>query len=216
MTTNAPHARCTGVILAGGANTRFEGQPKGLAKIGARSIIERVADALRGAVDDVVLVANVADAHAWLEGVRVVRDLRTERGSLVGVHTALASAENGILVVAWDMPFLSSELLMALRQEGEAHSCAVVPVTASGPEPLCAYYQRSALDVANQLLDAGEMRLSRFVDALPCVRRFDASRLSAFGDLDRMFFNVNDAAGLSRAQAMANEDARPSRRPRER
>ena len=216
MTVDAPDARCTGAILAGGANTRFQGRPKGLAKVGDRSIIERVADALRAAVDDIVLVANASDANAWLEGVRVVRDVRMERGSLVGVHTALASAENGVLVVAWDMPFLSSELLIALRREGEAHSCAVVPVSAHGPEPLCAYYPRSALDIASQLLDAGDMRLSRFVDALPYVRRFDVGQLSAFGDLDRMFFNVNDAATLSRAQAMASDDARPSRSPRER
>jgi molybdopterin-guanine dinucleotide biosynthesis protein A len=207
MSPPAARARCTGVILAGGANTRFHGRAKGLELVGDRTIVERVADALRTATDDLLLVANAADALGWLSGVRVASDLRRERGSLVGVHTALARTGTNVLIVAWDMPWVSSELLAALREDGEAHACAAVPESAHGVEPLCAYYPAAALSVADRLLDDGEMRLSMFVDALPCVRRFDAQRLASFGDPSRMFFNVNDDESLARARAMARESA---------
>jgi molybdenum cofactor guanylyltransferase len=205
--TRASGERCVGVILAGGANTRFQGRAKGLELVGDRTIVARVADALRAAADDLVLVANAPDASAWLENVRVVHDVRPERGSLVGVHTALACTEGAVLVVAWDMPFVSTRLLSALRREGEANQCAAVPVTARGVEPLCAYYPASALRVADRLLDEAEMRLGAFVDALPCVRRLDVQQLAAIGDPSHMFLNVNDAESLSLARAMANEDA---------
>jgi len=212
MIAPASGQRCIGVILAGGANSRFEGRAKGLERVGERTIVERVADALRGATDDLLLVASAPDANAWLTNVRVVSDVRPERGSLVGVHTALVRAGSAVLVAAWDMPFVSARLLSALRQEGEAHDCAAVPVSARGVEPLCAYYPAAALRIAERLLDEREMRLSAFVDALPCVRRLDGERLAAFGNASRMFFNVNDAESLSVARTMASADAVERRR----
>ena len=43
---------CTGVILAGGAASRFGGLPKGLERVDGRRIIDRVASALREGSDD--------------------------------------------------------------------------------------------------------------------------------------------------------------------
>jgi molybdopterin-guanine dinucleotide biosynthesis protein A len=199
-------ARCTGVILAGGASTRFGGRAKGLEIVGGRTIVDRVARALGAVADDVLLIANAPDARLWLSNVRVASDMRPERGSLVGVYSALSHARSSVLVVAWDMPFVSRQLLELLRREGEASDCAVVPETPRGVEPLCAYYPYRALDVAARLLDAGDMRLSAFVDALPCVRKLDASRLLAYGDWSKIFFNVNDIESLDRARVMAKEE----------
>src|SRR5689334_1929624 len=177
-------ARCTGVILAGGASSRFGGRAKGLEIVGGRTIVDRVALALRAVCDDLLLIANVADVQRWGQAanVRVEPDVRSERGSLVGVHSALTHAKSAVLVVAWDMPFISRPLLELLRREGEATECAVVPETSRGLEPLCAYYPTSALQIATRLLDAREMRLTAFVDALPCVRRLEASQFSVSGD----------------------------------
>ena len=202
-------ARCTGVILAGGASTRFGGHAKGLEIVGGRTIVDHVARALGPVTDDLLLVANAPDARLWLPNVRVERDVRSERGSLVGVHSALSHANSAVLLVAWDMPFVSTQLLNVLRREGEANDCAVVPETSRGVEPLCAYYPDTALDVAARLLDAGEMRLGAFVDALPHVRRLGAPRLSAFGDSEKIFLNVNDRESLERARAIAQQEDGP-------
>ncbi len=50
--------RCTGVILAGGEATRYDGRPKGLESVGGLRIIDRVAAALGEVTDDLLLIAN--------------------------------------------------------------------------------------------------------------------------------------------------------------
>jgi molybdopterin-guanine dinucleotide biosynthesis protein A len=54
-----------GVILAGGASRRF-GSPKALARVGGRRIVDRVRDALRAAVPEVVVSANQPELFADL------------------------------------------------------------------------------------------------------------------------------------------------------
>src|SRR5437764_11073406 len=134
---------CGGAVLAGGANVRFGGLPKGLRELAGRRLVDRVLDTLRLVCDESVLITNdptIADAVA---GVRVHGDTRPERASLVGLHSALTHCREATLVVAWDMPFVSAKLLARLRTLGEAASAAAIPVGPRGPEPLCAYYPRA-------------------------------------------------------------------------
>ena len=82
-----------GAIIAGGASSRFGGEPKGLQTVGGRRIVDRVATALRAVTDELILVSNAADAADWMSDVTIVPDARTERGSLVGLHTAQEARE---------------------------------------------------------------------------------------------------------------------------
>ena len=51
-------SRCTGVILAGGANVRFGGARKGLVDVDGCRVVDRVFDAVRPATDELLLIAN--------------------------------------------------------------------------------------------------------------------------------------------------------------
>jgi molybdopterin-guanine dinucleotide biosynthesis protein A len=194
-----------GVIVAGGRNARFGGEPKGLHTVGGRRIIDRVAEALRPVTPRLMLVANAAGADAWLPGAATRGDRRAERGSLVGIHTALAAADDDVLVVAWDMPFVETVLLALLRDTAAAapEAYAVVPEGPRGAEPFCAVYRRACLPVIEAALDAGDLRLSHMYDRLPSSRRLPLAAIAALGDPERIFFNVNDAADLARAESMA-------------
>lgn len=217
---------CTGVILAGGAASRFGGAPKGLERVDGRRIIDRVAAALREVSDELLLVANAPDAHEWLPGVRQVADLRTGLGALGGLHAALAHAERDILLVAWDMPFVSAALLGELRRiaEGGAdeshHELAfirdadvVIPESDGsrrGVEPLCAWYSRRCLPAVERTLDAGDLRVIGFHEQVR-VQRLPVARVRDFGDPARLFSNVNTRAELAalgdRAGAGGGRDA---------
>ncbi|MDF1502224.1 molybdenum cofactor guanylyltransferase, partial [Roseisolibacter sp. H3M3-2] len=147
------------MILAGGRASRFGGAPKGLATVGGARILDRVAGALAPVTDALLLVAHAPDAAAWLPGVRVVGDVHGGMGALGGVHAALAHAGTDVLVVAWDMPFVSAGLLAALRDAGRAGAAAVLPVHPDGHvEPLCAWYAASCAAAAESLLLADEQR----------------------------------------------------------
>lgn len=208
---------CTGVILAGGAASRFGGLPKGLERVDGRRIVDRVAKALREVSDDLLLIANAADAPSWLPGVRTAADVRAGLGALGGLHAALTHAASDILLVAWDMPFVSAALLGELRRIGDGGADASVhalPMIASpdvvipesdgsrrGVEPLCAWYSQRCRASVERTLDAGDRRAIGFHEQVR-VQRLPLARVQDFGNPARLFSNVNtpdDLVALSGA-----------------
>jgi len=193
----------TGAIVAGGASSRFGGEPKGLLCVGGRRIIDRIADALRQVVETIAVVSNAPDANEWLDGSPVWRDERDERASIVGIHTALVHTKT-VLVVAWDMPFVTVALVRAIVSRLTPEVDAVVPVVPRGPEPMCALYTRDCLDAFQRALDAGDLRLTALVERLPRVARLPLRELEKIGDPERLFFNVNTPDDLRAAEALAS------------
>jgi molybdopterin-guanine dinucleotide biosynthesis protein A len=187
-------------VLAGGAASRFGGTAKGLREVGGIRILDRVLASLQRAADDVMIIANDAAAEQWSPGVAVRRDVSAERGSLVGIHSALVHAGHAVLVVAWDMPFVPAALLIALRKLGELRGSAAVPESERGAEPLCAYYAVSCLPVIERQLERKALRLRTFLDALPDVALMARADVAAFGDVREIFRNVNKPEDLAAAQ----------------
>ncbi len=198
------HRGVTGAIVAGGANERFGGEPKGLRRVGGIRIIDRVASAIRAVTPEIVLVANAPDADQWLAGVPVHRDVRSERGSVVGLHTAIASipADGIAVVVAWDMPFVSAGLLSLLARRVREGASAAIPESPAGPEPFCAAYDPACLADIERAIARGDFRMSSVVGALPNASRVAGAELRSFGDPARLFFNVNTPADLEKAERM--------------
>ena len=193
-------APCTGVILAGGQASRYGGRPKGLERVHGSRVIDRVASVLRAETDSLLLIANDPSAAEWLPGVRVESDVRPGIGSLGGIHAALVHAGTAVIVVAWDMPFVTTALLQHLRALGETGVSAVIPTPGvpSSAQPLCAYYAPEALAVCERLLAAGERRAGALHDTLPAVRRLGAAELAPFGDPTRLLLSVDTLADLAR------------------
>ncbi|MDP1861266.1 MAG: molybdenum cofactor guanylyltransferase [Gemmatimonadaceae bacterium] len=195
---------CTGVILAGGGATRFGGKAKGLERVGGVRIIDRVAQALAESSDELLLVANDPEASEWLPGVRTVADVRSGEGSLGGLHAALSHAGGAVLVVAWDMPFVSAVLLRALRALGESGADAALAESGSrrGVEPMCAYYALPCLAAIERRLDARDRRVVSFFDDVN-VARLAEHEVAAFGPVEMLFMNVNAPGDLAAADAYA-------------
>jgi molybdopterin-guanine dinucleotide biosynthesis protein A len=191
---------CTGVILAGGQATRYGGRPKGLERVAGVRIIDRVAEALRGAADVLLVISNDPAAADWIPGVPAAADVRPGLGSLGGIHAAIVQAGSPVLIVAWDMPFVPTALLIALRRAG-ADADAAVPESGSprGLEPLCAYYTPACVGPIERRLDAGDRRVIGFYEDVR-LARLPAETVATFGDPARMFLNVNTPDDLARAE----------------
>jgi molybdopterin-guanine dinucleotide biosynthesis protein A len=197
-------ARCTGAIIAGGAGSRLGGVPKGLLDVGGRRMVDRVADALRGECDDLLVVANTADAAAWVPDASVTTDRRPGLGALGGIHAALAATGGDVVVVAWDMPFVSRALIRAMR-DASAGVDAVVPERAGsrwGVEPLCAWYGRACLAPVERAIEAGDARAGGWLDRVK-VARMGMAALRSVGDPATMLFDVDTEDDLTEARAMA-------------
>jgi len=171
--------------------------------VGGQRIIDRVAGALGTVVSEYVVVANDQRAAEWIPGKTAISDISRQRGSLVGIHTALSHARQPILLVAWDMPFVTPELLALIRDRLARSAFAAIPFSDAGAEPLCAAYTPACLPWIERALAADDLRLSSMLDHLAEYERIPVDDVRAVGDPARLFFNVNDASDLARAERLA-------------
>jgi molybdopterin-guanine dinucleotide biosynthesis protein A len=196
-------AACTGVILAGGAASRYGGRPKGLERVRGERIIDLVAAALAPSTDSLLLIANDDRADEWLPGIPRRADVQPGLGGLGGIHAALVHAAGPVIVVAWDMPFVPPELIAELRAAG-ADSDVAVPESGSrrGVEPLCAYYGPACRAAIERRLAADDRRVVGFYDDVR-VARLPAAAVARHGDPAFIFMNVNTPADLELAEEHA-------------
>ncbi len=192
-----------GAILAGGGATRFGGAPKGLEVVGGARIIDRLVALLDRALGNApLLVANAPDAAAWVPGLRVVTDRVPGAGSLGGILTAVAEAPAPVVCVAWDMPFVTEALVLRLAA-GLADADVCIPESGNrrGVEPLCAAYGPGCVGPIEQSIAAGDLRAIGFHSSVR-VATLPAAQVAEIGDPAELFFNVNTAQDLTRAELL--------------
>jgi molybdopterin-guanine dinucleotide biosynthesis protein A/GNAT superfamily N-acetyltransferase len=142
----ARHA-LTGVLLVGGASTRF-GSPKALAQLGGETLAERGWRVLGEACDERIAVGKEADGLEL--PFPVLDDGRAERHPAAGVAAGLLAAPTEIAVfLPVDCPLVPAEVLRAL---GDACRQAAVPATG---DPLPGAYRRDALPTLEARLAEG-------------------------------------------------------------
>ncbi|MEM4700028.1 MAG: molybdenum cofactor guanylyltransferase [Candidatus Nezhaarchaeales archaeon] len=155
------------VILAGGEGRRFRQAggvgEKALFKVGGKSMIRRVIDAVSGAVDEWVVTVDTEERAEKLKSEvdgRIVVD-KGPRGPLTGVATGLkVLSPTACLVVPCDRPFLNLRVLNKLLSVVEEGWGAAVPLWPNGlHEPLMAAYLRGpALSLCDALMAYGRTR----------------------------------------------------------
>jgi molybdopterin-guanine dinucleotide biosynthesis protein A len=108
----------------------------------------------------------------------------------------------GVVVLATDMPFVPTPLLDDLVGRLERGS-AVVPASRGprGFEPLCAAYDVGCLPAIEAAIEKGDRAVISFFPAVD-LRIVELARVSAYGDPDTMFFNVNRPEDHVRADAL--------------
>ncbi|HAY39257.1 MAG TPA: molybdenum cofactor guanylyltransferase, partial [Desulfobacteraceae bacterium] len=96
----------TGVILAGGKNSRFSGKNKALVRIGGKRILDRIYEVFTILFDKIILVTN--DPLQYMEwDFDIVTDIFPIRSSLTGIHTGLFYITTPYaFFVACDIPFI--------------------------------------------------------------------------------------------------------------
>jgi molybdopterin-guanine dinucleotide biosynthesis protein A len=194
-----------GAIIAGGSATRLHGAAKGLLEVHGRRILDRLVEALQEAFGVLpLLVANAPEAPGWRTDLRVVPDRRAGVGTVGGLWTAVLEAPAPVVSVAWDMPFVPAGLLRELAEGlagGRFDVCLPASGGRRGVEPLCAAYGPASGPAMAAALDRGDLRAIGFHEAVR-VNVLTEDRIRRFGEPARLFFNVNTADDLVRANGM--------------
>jgi molybdopterin-guanine dinucleotide biosynthesis protein A len=194
---------CSGVILAGGLNTRFSGLDKALISVDRRRILDRIYEVFIQLFDEIFLVTN--SPARYLEwDLNIVSDLYPLRSSLTGIHAGLFYASNPhVFFAACDTPFLKKDLIEAIINRIEPGYDAIIPQISAGLEPLCAVYTKRSLDRIEQHLAREKLKIQLVfnknrIKKIPekILRESDPELIS--------FININSPIDLEKAEALCD------------
>jgi molybdopterin-guanine dinucleotide biosynthesis protein A len=89
MESYKEHNKVSAVILAGGANKRFNGKTKANIQISGVRIIARTIKVLHDLFEDIIIVTNTPDEFKGYKHYTLVPDEIKNVGPLGGIHAAL-------------------------------------------------------------------------------------------------------------------------------
>jgi molybdopterin-guanine dinucleotide biosynthesis protein A len=196
---------CTGVILAGGQNKRFNGQNKAFIRVGGKRIVDRLMAVYARLFDQIVLVTNDPSAYMDVDAL-IVSDHFSVRSSLNGLHAGLfAAAHEYAFFAACDTPFIKSALIQRVLEEIGPKADLIIPCTAKGYEPMFAVYKRTCLPAMVWQLEHDRLKIQELFRKLRVktvaeaeLRRIDPELIS--------FFNINTPADLQKAETIYEEN----------
>ncbi len=192
--TNA--SPCTGVILAGGLNSRFGGREKALIPLAGKAMIDHIIRAFDNLFEEILIVSNQPQNHIDRDAT-IISDLLDARSSLTGIHAALFYSHcEEVFICACDTPLIKTALIATLLDARQTGIDLVVPQTPSGIEPLCAVYAKRCLAPIENRLRRGDFRIRRFFDRVR-VKHVSEKRLRRVDPDLLSFKNVNTPDDLA-------------------
>jgi molybdopterin-guanine dinucleotide biosynthesis protein A len=180
------------------------GEDKALKPFLGRPLIQRVVDRLSPVADEVIVTTNRPEEYSFL-GLRLVPDLKPDRGALGGLYTAIASASHPLVaVVACDMPFASAPLLeAAARMLVQEEADVVIAKTEEGYEPFHALYRReTCLHAIEAAIDADQWKVIAWFPQAK-VRELSTEEVRQLDPAGLAFWNVNTPDEFIHAEQLA-------------
>jgi molybdopterin-guanine dinucleotide biosynthesis protein A len=188
-----------GAVIAGGHGSRIGGG-KAAVELGGRPLISHPLAAVEAAGLEPLVVAK-ADSELPPVGCTVIREDLEPRHPLCGILAALEfSGSRPLVAVGCDMPFLEAPLLAWLAARPER---LVVPSLDGRALPFPGRYRHSLREDLERAL-AEERSMGETLAALS-PRLLAGPELAAFGDPERLCFNVNTRKDLARAEALLDQ-----------
>jgi molybdenum cofactor guanylyltransferase len=188
-----------GIILSGGKSSRM-GTNKALLKIDQKTNIERVRDVLKMLCSDIILVSNEPEAYQFLH-LKTVKDKFPGQGPLAGIHAGLIASSSEVnIVVACDMPFVSSKLAERLVQFSDGYD-AVIPIIDGRKQPLFALYKKGIEKEIERCMKRNQLRMMQLLDNLNVFYLTEEDLPSFSSDhLEQIFFNMNQPEEYEQAK----------------
>jgi molybdopterin-guanine dinucleotide biosynthesis protein A len=165
----------TGVLLVGGASTRF-GSPKALARLDGELLAERAWRTLGDACDERLAIGKTADALAL--PFPLLDDGTEVRAPIAGVVAGLRAAEHDVCVfLPVDCPLVSAAALRSLAGAAPAH-----PQTG----PLPGAYPRTLLPELEHKLERGDYSLRDLEASVVELEPHELANVNTQADLDAL------------------------------
>jgi molybdopterin-guanine dinucleotide biosynthesis protein A len=193
-------------IQAGGRSTRM-GRDKAWLTVDGQPLIARALAAARPLADRLLVVIAASSLQraryaefARVEHAELVIDETPDCGPLAGIHAALkhATGLEDVLVLACDLPFVTTPFLEVLRDAHVRHGKQItVPLDPEGRlQPLLAIYSSECLAQIEEQLSRKLLRVDRLFEHIPTyrLRPLEYSHIENSG---RIFANINTPGDLA-------------------
>lgn len=190
----------SGVVLAGGQAGRLQGQDKTKLKFGHRTLLERTLETLEPICDEKIISSNNMETY---NNCKVVPDRNKGQGPLGALYSCLLAARNPyLLIVATDMPFITTVALQKLWQERNGFD-VVIPKSPDGMQPLAALYSRECILPIQSQLEQGNLKIRSFFSEV----RVKVINCQDFPDIyhKNIFLNINSPADLQKARSLYSQ-----------
>jgi len=186
-------APVTGVVLAGGKSSRL-GRDKALLRVGERSLLEIVAQAVVDALGSAWVVGRAEPPDWHISQVTFHPDDQPEQGPMGGLATALRATGSSVLLTGCDMPALRAETLRWLVKTDRAIAArdGMIALCGERPEPLFSIYRQTTLRAVERCLTVRRYSLLNVIDA----GEFGRARVPA--ELEPHLTNINEPGDLER------------------
>ncbi|MGI9665754.1 MAG: molybdenum cofactor guanylyltransferase [Acidimicrobiia bacterium] len=158
-----------GAVLNGGQSTRM-GEDKSSLVFDGLTFVERAVMTVEAVADHVVVIGSPAGDV----DVEVLSDAVPDAGPLAGLVTAFhRAAGEPVLVLAVDLPLVSSSLLAAVSTALVRPDQAVVVRQDGRPQPLCAVYGAGLIELAHHRLATDDRSMRTFLRSVPLWSMLD-------------------------------------------
>jgi molybdopterin-guanine dinucleotide biosynthesis protein A len=197
MKQESPKPPLSGVVLAGGRAGRLSGQDKTQLRFGDKILLERNLEILAPLCTETLISSNSLTSYA---DCRVVPDQALGQGPLGALYSCLKAARNPyLLIIATDMPFITTKALTKLWQERDSFD-VIIPESPDGMQPLAALYHQRCISPIQKQLQKGNFKLRSF---------FSEVKVKVINCLDfpeiyhkNIFLNINSPADLEKARSL--------------
>lgn len=182
--------RITGIILAGGENSRM-GRDKGFLKLDGETYTEILLRTLKKHFQSIMIIANNSNYKKF--NVDVFEDEFKNKGPLAGIYTGLKNCKTEYcFFTPCDSPFLSERLIGRLINTDIEGMDAVIPTHKNRIFPLTAIYSKSCLDQFKDALLTNRLKVKLEVEKLKTnFVEFDDS-------FEQEFININTPNDLNK------------------
>lgn len=185
----------SGVILAGGANKRFNGITKANIVIDGKTIMSRIIYTLKDLFEEIIIVTNTPEEFKEDISYKIITDKILKAGPLGGIHAALkTSSKEAMFVFAGDMPLLDKKIIIRQIEFYNSHKCDIlIPRIKTYIEPLHAIYNISIFETLEDYLTGNQdYAVRRFCKRQNVLyMQFDSSE-----DIRNAFININSPADI--------------------
>ncbi|WP_375199546.1 molybdenum cofactor guanylyltransferase [Lysinibacillus sp. RS11] len=161
--------KIAGVVLAGGQSSRY-GQPKMFELFAGQPLYKHSLIALqKNQLQPLIIATNASLQSKFVEEkVQWIIEKQPHQGPLFALQNIMTNFPDveWFFVVASDMPFIHADFIQTMLTFIDHRYDAIVPKQDSRIQPLAALYRRSALPIANQLVQQNKRSMKVLLEQL--------------------------------------------------